>query len=168
MLTEWQLKMYAEKWLMDNYGMKLTVPLKLNGRLKTTCGRFVYIKYASNRPNEPKIIELNKYFFENNEPIVVLDVLRHELIHYALFMLGKPHRDGHPVFENELKRLGVVSQETIDKYNIKSKPVNISVYECLDCNHEYKLKRALRNEGRNHRCTCGGRLKNLGKRLVTT
>lgn len=170
MFTQYQLERYAEKFLMDNYGMTLTVPLRLNGRLRTACGRFVYTKYRDGRPSTPKIVELNKYFFENNEPAVVLDVLRHELVHYALFMQGKPHNDGHPTFERELKRLGVVSQKTIDKYEIQSKPVNYNIYECQKCGHEYKRQRALPNGGRNHRCggSCKGELIHKGKKLIAS
>lgn len=169
MLTQYQLEKYAEKFLKDNYNMKLLVPLKINGRLRTACGRFVYTQFKSGKPSVPKVVELNRYFLENNEPAVVLDVLRHELVHYALFMQGKPHRDGHPVFENELKRLGIVSQSTIDKYNIKSKPVNIRVYECEDCGYKYRRKRALAHGGKYHRCGgCNGRLIDKGKVVVAS
>lgn len=170
MLTQYQLEKYAEKFLKDNYNMKLLVPLKINGRLRTTCGRFVYTKYVnSNKPSVPKSVEINKYFLENNEPAVVLDVLRHELVHYALFMQGKPHKDGHPVFENELKRLGIVSQDTIDKYSIKSKPVKIRIYECVNCGHKYKRQRALAYGGKYHRCGyCEGKLIDKGRIKVVS
>lgn len=169
MLTQYQLERYAEKFLKDNYGMKLVVPLKINGRLSTSLGRFVYTKHrCGTKPNVPKAVELNRYLVENNEPTIVLDVLRHELVHYAMFMQGKPHNDGHPVFENELKRLGVVSQNTISRHSVKSKPKNIRTYECESCGHEYKRQRALPNGGRNHRCggSCGGRLIDRGTRLM--
>jgi SprT-like protein len=161
MLTEYQLKRYADKWLNETYGMKLTVPLKLNGRLKKACGRFVYYKRGDTP--RPKTVELNRTFVENNEPAVVLDVLRHELVHYALFMQGKPHSDGQRYFEHELRRLGVVSQGTIDKYTISSK---LQIYSCSSCRVEYKLRRRLKNNGINHRCNCGGRLIDMGKRVV--
>jgi SprT-like protein len=169
MLTQYQLEKYAKKFLKDNYNMELLVPLKINGRLRTACGRFVYTRFKSGKPSVPKVVELNRYFLENNEPDVVLDVLRHELVHYALFMQGKPHRDGHPVFENELKRLGIVSQSTVDKYNIKSKPVNIRVYECEDCGYKYRRKRALAHGGKYHRCgSCNGRLIDKGKVVMAS
>lgn len=161
MLTIYQLRKYADKFLKETYGMKLVVPLELNGRLKRACGRFVY--YTRNK--QPKVVEMNKEFVENNEPTVVLDVLRHELVHYALFMQGKPHSDGHPVFERELRRLDVVSQKTIDQYTIASK---LQIYGCTDCSHEYQLTRRLRNNGMHHRCKCGGKLIDKGKRVVAS
>ena len=168
MLTEYQLRKYADKFLKDNYNMELSVPLKLNGRLKTTCGRFVHYRGY----NRPKIVEINKYFFENNEPTVVLDVLRHELVHYALYMKEKPFSDGHPVFEKELRKLGIVSQKTIDKYRIASKPIKIRIYECVSCGCEYKRQRALPNGGKNHHCTtCGhekGKLADRGQKVMAS
>lgn len=165
MLTEYQLEKYANKFLKENYNMTLTVPLKINGRLRTTFGRFRYRRYRSGA-SIPLSVELNRFFVENNEPAIVLDVLRHELVHYALYMQDKPCSDGHPVFENELKRLGIVSQSTIGKYEIKSKPVKIHTYECADCGLEYKRKRALANGGKNHRCgSCHGKLIDKGKKL---
>jgi SprT-like protein len=162
-LTMYQLQSYAKKFLKDNYNLDLVVPLQLNGRLNTTCGRFVSRRYYDGR-TEPKVVELNKTFAQNNEPTVVLDVLRHELVHYALFMLNKPNSDGHPVFENELRRLGVVSQNTINQYQIASKK---QVYACADCKTEFKRARKLKNNGRYHRCTCGGSLVDMGRKMVT-
>jgi SprT-like protein len=112
------------------------------------------------------VVELNKFFVENNDPATVLDVLRHELVHYALFMQGKPNADGHPVFERELKRLGIVSQTTINKYAIQSKPINMQVYKCDDCGFEFKRRRAL-PKNKSYRCSCGGCLSDMGKKLVT-
>lgn len=160
MLTTYELSQYANKFLKDNYNMSLSVPLQLNGRLKSAKGRFVWYK----RDRRPKVVELNKVFVENNNISIVLDVLRHELVHYALFMQGKPHEDGHPVFEGELKRLGIIRQSTIGHEQITTKA---QIYNCSDCDKEFKMNRRLRNNGRNHRCKCGGRLIDMGKRLVT-
>lgn len=161
----YQLRQYANKFLKDNYNLDLVVPLQLNGRMQRTCGWFRHYRGW----NRPTCIELNKFFVENNEPTLVLDVLRHELVHYAQYMLQRPYRDGQVGFENELKRLGIVSQSTIDKYTIVSKPQNRHVYECADCGHEYHRQRALPNGGRGYSCgkkTCKGHLIDKGKILV--
>ena len=162
----YQLRQYAKKWLMDNYNMELIVPLQLNGRMQRTCGWFKH-KRAWNMPT---CIELNKFFVENNEPTLVLDVLRHELVHYALYMQKKPYRDGQAMFENELKRLGVVSQSTINKYTIESKPKSMVVYKCImpNCGQEYHRQRKLQGDGAFHKCRCGGTIRNMGRKLVTT
>lgn len=167
-LSMYQLKQYANKFLKENYNLTLSIPLELNGRMTKTYGWF---KHKRGR-KEPVCVQLNKYFVENNEPVVVLDVLRHELVHYALYMLDRPYRDGDAVFEGELKRLGVISQNNVNKYDIESKPRNLSIhiYRCAvdKCRQEYKRRRALPNQGRGHRCQCGGRLMDLGKKTVAT
>jgi SprT-like protein len=165
-LTQAQLKQYAEKFLKETYGINLNIPLELNGRLKKSCGRFKSMRY-SNGYAEAVNVEMNKFFVENNSREVVEDVLKHELVHYALFEQGKPCADGHHVFEGELKRLGIVSQNTIDKYNIKSKPVNMTIYKCNNCNTEHMLQRALKYDGKYHKCKCSGGLTNMGRKVVS-
>ena len=159
-LTESQLTQYANQFLNKNYGFELTVPLRINGRLTRTYGRFGYRKYSNGR-KVPLYVELSRNLVENNEMVAVLDVLCHELVHYALFMQDKPNSDGHPVFESELERLGIVSQDNIaKKYSIKSA---MRTYQCTDCNTKFKRGRALPNGGRGYKCSCGGKLKDLGK-----
>lgn len=162
-----QLRQYARKFLKDTYGMELNIPMTLNSRMSRTCGWFKYKRQGNKWVSG--CIELNKFFVENNEPTVVLDVVRHELVHYVLHEQGKPNKDGHPVFENELARLGIVSQKTIDKYTIEAKPVNMIVYKCINpkCGQEYKRQRKLRGDGIYHSCSkCSGKLQNMGKKLV--
>jgi SprT-like protein len=164
-----QLRGYAKQWLKDNYNMELEVPLQLNSRMQRTCGWFRHTRYRDGR-DIPNCIELNKFFVENNEPVTVLDVLRHELVHYALFVQKKDYKDGSYGFERELKRLGIVSQKTIDKYMIVSKPKNMHIYECANCGHEYKRQRALPSN-KKYSCgvtSCKGALIDKGKRLVTS
>lgn len=165
----YQLRQYAKKFLMDTYNLELTIPLQLNSRLQRTCGWFRHTRYKDGR-DIPNCIELNKYFVENNEPNVVLDVLRHECIHYAMFMLKRPFKDGSKGFEAELKRLCVVSQKDIDKYVIQSKPKKMIVYKCImpNCGQEYHRTRKLQGDGAFHHCKCGGRIKNMGTKMVET
>jgi len=160
-IYERQLKKYADKFLMENYGMTLTVPLKLNGRLSKTLGWFSY----TTKGGKPLSVELNKQFVLNNESQLILDVLKHELVHYALFMQGKPHSDGDSYFENELKRKGIVSQDTINKkYKIASVK---NIYKCLKCDTNHTRARRITALSR-YSCTCGGKLEYLGKRVVAS
>lgn len=161
-MTMEELKRYADNFLKKNYNLSLIIPLKLNGRLSRTYGRFNYKIDRNTGEKNPVSVELSKVFVENNDKDIVLDVLKHELIHYALFMQGKPYSDGHPAFENELKKLGVVSQRTIGKYQIANKK---QVYRCIKCNNEYILLRKLRHNGMYHRCNCGGNIKYIGQKI---
>lgn len=97
-----ELTRYAERFLMDNYSLDLNVPIVINNRLKNIMGGFVY----SDKKGAIKV-ELSGYTLKYGTEMIILDTLKHELIHYALYTLGKPCRDGQEYFENELKRLGV-------------------------------------------------------------
>ena len=55
-LTESRMRDYAKSFLMKNYGLSLDVPLELNGRLRTTFGRFVYTKFKNSK-SIPKTIQ---------------------------------------------------------------------------------------------------------------
>lgn len=161
-----EMRRYANAFLLDNYGMELEIPLQINGRLKKTYGRFRFYDLRKHGKKEPVMIDLNKYFYENNERDVILDVLKHELVHYAMFMQDKPFNDGHPVFENELKRLGVISQSNVKDHSINNKPSTVRVYECNDCGYNFIRKRRLPHGGINHRCPCGGSLCDKGEKTV--
>lgn len=159
-MTLSQLNRHANKFLGENYGMKMEIPLKLNGRLSVACGRFRHYNVAG----RPLDVELNKKFVENNADDVVLDVLYHELVHYALYMKNRDYRDGQSDFENELKRLGILSQSNIAT---KHKIVAIyHIYLCKVCNKEHPSKRRLHGDGAKHKCRCGGHIKNIGQKSL--
>lgn len=165
MINIYQLRNYAKKFLKENYDMELEIPIELNGRMSKTCGWFRRV--MQDGASKPLNIELNRYFVENNDKKLVLDVLRHELVHYALHEKKKPYYDGDSYFENELRKLNIVSQSTINKYSINSKPANYNIYVCNHCEHEFQLKMALSNDGKSHKCTCGGSLTSQGKKLLS-
>jgi len=70
--------------------------------LRSTYGRFIL------KNNEPNCIELAGVLLDYGVEEVIFNILKHECIHYALFEKQQPYRDGHPVFEAELKRHGVL------------------------------------------------------------
>lgn len=159
-----ELRSYSQDWLKENYGMDLKIPLNLNGRLTKTLGYFLH--RINNRTGErtPVKLDISRHLVEKNNPDVVLDILKHELIHYVMFERGLPFRDGDKEFENELALHGVVSQSTINKIEVVSKPQNYKVYECTG-GHRFERRRKLSHDGAYHRCHCGGRLKPKGEIL---
>jgi SprT-like protein len=50
---------------------------------------------------------MSQEFIDTHPREHVIDVLKHELVHYALFEQGKPFRDGQKYFEDTLKRLEI-------------------------------------------------------------
>jgi SprT-like protein len=106
MLTVAELAQYANNFLAKNYSMELRIPIERNNRFSRTLGCFTCFKGA------PEKIELSGTLLKFGADSVVLDVLYHELIHYALFTKGEPYKDGTVNFENELRKHGVTSTET--------------------------------------------------------
>jgi len=111
----------ANEFLLKQYNVELSIPIIRNNRLRSTMGRYIYEKL-----NKPLRIELAGFLLDYGEESVVVDVLKHECIHYALHVKGMPSRDGHPYFESELKKHKVSS--TNEKLVGK-----VFVYRCSSC-----------------------------------
>jgi len=138
------LTIIAKDWLKKTYGMDLKVPVEINTRLSRSLGRF---KYRKNM-RQPVAVEISgdliKYYGEE----AVIDVLKHELIHYACYMLGKPHSDGQSYFENELVKHGV---SRTHHYGAKGL---YHVYYCPSCGETTSSRiRQLRNH-KNYYSSC--------------
>lgn len=147
-MTLQDLEKFANEFLEKEFNMSLDIPITLNGRLTRAMGRFLVMR--NRRTNEARAIgiELNKTLYEHNSMDVVLDTLKHELVHYALFSKGLPYSDGDYVFESTLKRLGVTATMTTTFQG------KAHVYEC-DCGKEF-IKRGRRLAyNRGFRCGCG-------------
>jgi len=131
MLTIAELKNEAKKFLKDTYDLELSVPVLINRRMKATFGTFKF------RYKRPLSVEMSYNFVKSQEDEKVLDVLRHELVHYACFTLGKPYNDGSKHFEGELRRLGVCSTKT---YTYKGKAHQ---YKCTSCEKGFTKRRQM-------------------------
>ena len=129
-ITPNELLQYTRNFLNENYGLEFNVPLVINGRLKVTYGRFRYQINRFTGEKKAVSVELNKTFIISNGKDDVLNILRHELIHYALFMLGKPHSDGEAYFERELKKHNTYSQMDMKHVSLKSCYKKMYSYEC--------------------------------------
>lgn len=113
----------SKYFLKKNFNLELNVPIMINPRLTSTYGRFIW--YGSKRNNRPKyliekdVIEIQKNFILvamiAGELEAVMEVLRHELVHYALFTLGRDYRDGDSDFEKTLAELNVGSSARTHK-----------------------------------------------------
>lgn len=123
MMTVHKLTKIAERFLKEEYNLKLTIPIKFNNRLTTTLGRFIIDRNTF----KAKVIEINTKMLANYTEEEIIDVLKHELVHYACFKMNKPFDDGDPFFENELKRLGVNSTNA---YKYRGK---VHMYGCKKC-----------------------------------
>lgn len=95
------------------WGMDLDIPIKINNRLTRTYGRYIY-RYIRNKKGkvvgyEPDRIEVSGESFNNFTRLSMLDLLKHELCHWACMSMGKSSSDGTVFFESELRRIGSTS-----------------------------------------------------------
>lgn len=124
-----QLKSYAEDFLKEHFDLPLDVPLRISKRMKSKLGVFS-IKYNKNEVLSSEIV-LSYNFVINNDKNVILDVLYHECVHYALYKKRLPFRDSDPEFINTLERLGI-SRTRSYKYKGQS-----YLYECRKCRYQF-------------------------------
>ena len=123
MITLDDLYEEANRFLWDNYRMALVVPIEIEEDFVTEEGAY---EFTATAPRRILIAEFVMTFADDE---VIYDVLRHELVHYALHMRRKPFADGDPYFEAELKKHGIASTDStmIGLYHI---------YECAACGDE--------------------------------
>ena len=74
-------------------------------------GRFVYRVQGMDR--ESVKIEMSKYAAQFINREIFIAVLLHEMCHYHLFRQRRPFLDHQPVFEQELRRVGAISTNTV-------------------------------------------------------
>lgn len=147
----------ANNFLKENFDLKLNIPIQLNGRLKRALGTY-YQKYDNNELI-PSSINLSKNLFEYHDESTIIDVLKHELIHYALHVKGLPYDDNDYEFINTCNRLGVSLTNTI-KYKGK-----IHVFSCKCEGKEFLEKRKFKNG--TYRCKkCKGDLNFKETRII--
>lgn len=149
-ISHQELMKIANEFLQENYNMKMEIPLKFNTRLKSTLGRFMYTKHG--HKIVPISIELSVEALTVRPKEQIIDIFKHELVHYACCFTEKPFGDGQSYFENELKRLGISRTNTF-------KPMGkIHKYTCKNCGSEFLRKKKIPRGGR---CTCTPHEENL-------
>lgn len=150
-----RLQQEANTFLQDGYGLELHIPIQVNRRLKRILGRLAL------KGGTPQAIELSADLLQYHDWDVIVDVLKHECIHYACVMLNKPYRDSDAYFQQELKRHGVARSGT---YTYRGKQ---HLYRCITCDTAYWRHQKFSCDGRGfvkrRRCgCCHGRLKYIG------
>lgn len=134
-VRHFELVREANKFLMENYNTELMIPIEFNTRLKRVFGRMCYKK--KNGQYIPEKIEMSVDFMQTHPKEHIIDILKHELVHYVLCEKQLPFNDGDKVFEDELKRLGVSRTHTYHYLG------DVHHYECKNCGKTYERKRKL-------------------------
>lgn len=119
---EKQMKVYSQNFLKENFDMELEIPIKIDGRLTRAGGSY---HHTDKKGLMIKISERFMYsaLLDETEGVgAVLDMLEHELVHYALHMQGKDYDDGSKEFEETLAKLGIGSSgATAEKKRLSAK-----------------------------------------------
>lgn len=138
-IKHWELVEEANKFLQENYNAKLEIPIEFNTRIKKCLGRFI------SKRSIPEKIEMSVNLMQYYPREHIIDVLRHELVHYILLVKGLPNADGHPTFENELRKHGIASTNYYEAFG------ELHKYECVNCKNTYNRRKKL---GSSARCKC--------------
>jgi SprT-like protein len=125
-----ELYSISREFLDKEFDMKLEIPIFINNRMKTTYG------YFQVRNEQSWKIEMSKEFIDTHPREHIIDVLKHELVHYACFEQGMPWRDKDKYFKDTLDRLGVSRTRT---YHTLGK---FHRYTC-NCGKKFDRKRKL-------------------------
>ena len=156
--SEQTLTIIARNFLQKEFGLELTVPVKVSGRMKDLLGVFYYERDNDNGSNNPLSIKIAEGLIkEEGREHDVIDTLKHECIHYALCVLGKPFSDGDKEFINTCNRLGVGLTRTTKGF---------ADQHMWDCKHGLKTlcKNNMRYHEKSHRYRkCGCKLTYRGK-----
>lgn len=140
LIEEW-LTRKAKRFLREEFGLMLDIPITVNARLLRAGGYYTYTEDSLTGEISDRGIEIAEASLIDasllDDDSGVESTLFHESTHYALHVLGKPHRDGDTYFEETLKRLNINSsgtQSVLSKYYI---------YECEECSKDTKTRQRL-------------------------
>lgn len=133
-IKHYELVAVASEFL-KNYEMTLDVPIEFNSRLKRVLGRVIIRK--KNGIYIPEKIEMSIDFMKAHPKENIIDVMKHELVHYALATKQLPFKDGETLFESELKKYGIKSSGAYSYLGAMHR------YTCTNCNKNFDRKRKL-------------------------
>lgn len=154
-MTLEELTNYAKDFLEKNYDLPLNIPIQRNNRLRSSYGRFVY-----NQDANPLRIEIAGLMFDYASDDIIYNVLRHECIHYALFVLGKAYQDGADDFEAALIAHDAAASNTLKIGKFYS-------YHCMICQQVYetRVKQVAKTPHKYRSNCCHGKVKVMGEKI---
>lgn len=162
---EEQMKVYSRNFLKQNFDMKLEIPIKIDGRLTSAGGSYHHTRKSAIMIKISERFMYGALLDETEGVDAILDILKHELVHYALHMQGKDYDDGSKEFEETLARLNIGSSgATAEKKRLSAKK-NVW-YNIYDIYHNRILgKTNIYNHTKKEQNWIGNR---VGYRIVKT
>lgn len=135
----------ARAFLRNTYNLNLDIPIVENKKVKKLNGSFKYNYNKITKKETPICIELNTEVLKYASIEKMLDVVRHECVHYALLLLGKNNSDGAEDFEKELVKYNICSNYN-KSIGVQEKVYYQAVLECTKCKAKIKTRRRTVNK----------------------
>lgn len=141
-----ELQALTERISWHYFGRPFRHQVKINHRMTTTGGRYHLSDHH---------LEINAHFLQPQYRSALVGIIKHELCHYHLHLLGLGYRHRDRDFKLLLQKVGG-SRYAPDIGLRRHKQVNY-LYVCRRCGLRYK--RVRRVNTRRYRCgRCGGQL----------
>lgn len=129
-----ELQQWVEKVSLDSFGRPFLHKATFNGRLKSTGGRYFTVTHHI----EISPHQLSNYGVEETEKII-----KHELCHYHLHIMGLGYRHRDQDFKTLLARVGGSRYcKSLPDKTRKIQPYRYKLF-CDACGMEYLRKRRL-------------------------
>ena len=146
-MKQTDLQELVEEVSLKYFGRPFVHQVKINKRMLTTGGRYHL---------EDHHLEINAHFLEPEYHSDLIGIIKHELCHYHLHLLGMGYQHRDMDFKRLLQKVGG-SRYAPDIGLRKKQKVNY-IYECQTCHMQYLRVRRL--NVRRYRCgRCGGKLR---------
>lgn len=128
-MNERDLQQLVNRISLEFFEKPFLDQVKFNSRLRTTGGRYIPVK---------RLIELNPKYALETDVEEFHGIIKHELCHYHLHIMGKGYKHGDAEFKELLKRTGsprycrpLPSEADVFRYQ----------YRCKGCGLIYKRQR---------------------------
>lgn len=147
MMDDRALQSLVEQISQQYFSRPFLHQARFNGRLRTTGGRYLLASHD---------IEINPKQLEAYGEEEMIKIIKHELCHYHLHLLGKGYRHRDQDFKQLLAQVGG-SRYCQQVYPPKKQAYRYKLI-CLECGMEYLRKKKMNTK--RYRCgKCQGRLK---------
>ncbi|PFK32506.1 SprT family protein [Bacillus cereus] len=153
-MNEKEVQRLVEEISLRYFGRAFVHKAMFNKRLRTTGGRYLLRSHN---------IELNYHYYEAYGKEELIGIIKHELCHYHLHIMGKGYQHRDRDFRQLLKEVG--APRFCKKIQGVKKEPKTKVYECIECSFQYVRRRSINTE----RYVCGkckGRLKEVKNTLT--
>lgn len=170
-----ELERYASEFLAEAFPLSSipSIPITIDNRLRTTGG---YAQLSNNDPSyhtiyiQGRILQLCALNgFQRVDLAYIESILRHELIHYALFFLNEPYGDGQSTFELCCYLTNTLASANTNKayvYKTSQDITELKHYYSAYCVDGHLVLKRTRRHSKTARCYCDAPLATQPNELV--